>query len=271
MIIRNPLRARIWFKLREPITLVASAAVGGVLFSFLWWCGLYMLAAAAIAFFAVLCLKFLVLDVLTLEIVCPKCGGIIDTTTPWLCEFDPEKEHRNENTDEFPFINECERCHKIQKAYVCHHNDCQTPIFLSRDRENTLHARRLTVPKEPDKIKVQAVNEADPREEKIAKQKDKIQDLTHKYEVTKLKKKIEIEKILPEKSEQQSLEKEIEGAMSAILNGAGKIFSTDEAADRAKAVGAEKFKDDPLKKAKWDAAVDDFAKKYKLKKLMEGK
>lgn len=269
MIIRNPLNARLWFKSREWVTVVVSVAAGGVLFLFLWLCGLYVWAAAIIAFLAALGLKFCYLDLLVLEIKCPnrKCRQLIDTTTPWRCSFDPKNEHRNENTDEFPFINECERCHKIPKAYVCHH--CQTPIYLSRDRDGTLYARRLTDLK-PDRIKVEAVNEADPREEKVAKQNEELQDLEHQYEVTKWERKIKIES-LPVKSEEQSLEKEIEDTLLAILNGAGKIFTTEEAADRAKAVGAEKFKDNPLKKAKWDAAVNDFAQKYKLKKLMEGK
>src|ERR1039458_6724021 len=103
--------------------------------------------------------------------------------TPWLCGYKENNlEHQNVNTGEYPFVKECECCHKRPKAYQCHH--CKELIYLSRDRDNQNFAKRLG--------DIESI--IDLRAEKIANQKEEIQNKAHEYELAKVDKKIELEK-----------------------------------------------------------------------------
>ena len=114
-----PLKARDWFKWKMRINWAITIAAFIILFLILvpfveWW------LAIGVSGLGAFCLFLLYLDRRTIGIQCQsaKCLKIIETNTPWECGF---KHCQNENTNAFPFINQCEHCHFIPKAYECHH------------------------------------------------------------------------------------------------------------------------------------------------------
>jgi hypothetical protein len=124
-------------------------------------------------------------------IECPSCGKDINTNTPWECGY---KGCRNENVDEYPFIRECEVCHYIPKAYVCHHHDCQRLIYLTSDRQQLYAAKQLNPA--PPPVKKEPIVK-DVIGEKIVKQKEEVRDLEHDLKKTTIQKQIEIVKNKP--------------------------------------------------------------------------
>lgn len=131
----DPLKARLWFKLREPVNWAVSIIVFAVLFFLLQFLSLWL--AFAVALIAAFCLHFFYLDNRVVRIKCPygRCGEIIETNTPWICG---HKGCKNENVDEFPFIYKCEHCGYYPKAYKCHH--CGELIFFTEDEQKTGYA-----------------------------------------------------------------------------------------------------------------------------------
>ena len=192
-----PLKARDWFKWKTRINWAITIAAFIILFLILvpfveWW------LAIGVSGLGAFCLFLLYLDRRTIGIQCQsaKCLKIIETNTPWECGF---KHCQNENTNAFPFINQCEHCHFIPKAYECHH--CGEPIFLSKDKQKFQSAKILVIPKPSEKPAVVK----DALAEKSAKQREKKQDLQHKYELTQLETNIALEKkraIKPDELEQ---------------------------------------------------------------------
>jgi hypothetical protein len=248
----NPLRARFWFNWREPITLAFSGLVFGVIFLVVW-SGFDTLAVGLIIGSLVSFLvKFFWLDKMVLVIKCPnpECGKFVEIDTPWLCGFKEDgAAHENVNTGAYPFVKECECCHKRPKAYQCHH--CEELIYLSKDEDKRNFAKRL------GNIKTKI----DPREEKVTKQIEKIQDKSLEYEVAKLDRKIKIEKSLPVKPEDKSLVDEIEAELEKDV---AIHFTFEEAAARLHAKVDEKYKDNDFEKKRHHLAIDDAAKKRRL-------
>ncbi len=136
-------------------------------------------------------LLYFYLESRLLVIACPRCRNDINTNTPWECGF---KGCKNLNVDEFPFVRECEHCHYIPKAYICHHGKCNNPIFLTTDKQELHAARRLENLELPVKI-VKIV--IDPTKDNALRQKVEIGNLEHELDVETLKKKIAIEKNKP--------------------------------------------------------------------------
>jgi len=132
----DPLKARLWFNLREPVNWTVSIAVFAVLFFVLMWL-IPALVAFAVAAVVSFCLHFFYLDNRAIHIKCPygRCSEIIETNTPWICG---HKGCKNENVDEFPFIYKCEHCGYYPKAYKCHH--CGELIFFTEDEQKTGYA-----------------------------------------------------------------------------------------------------------------------------------
>jgi hypothetical protein len=147
------------------------------------------LVAALLAFVPAI-LTFLYLESRVIVIECPSCQRDINTNTPWECGY---KGCRNENVDKYPFIHECEVCHYIPKAYVCHHNDCQRLIYLTSDRQQDYAAKRLEPPKSPPP----AALVKDPVKEKTTRQVEEIRAVQHELAIAKLKKEMEIVKNKP--------------------------------------------------------------------------
>jgi hypothetical protein len=251
----NPLHARSWFNWREPIALGISVFFFAVIFLGVWSWFDALVTGLVIGSVVAFLVKFFWLDKMVLVIKCPKCGEFIELDTPWLCGYKvDEVEHENVNTSEYPFVNECEVCHKRPKAYQCHHCEELELIFLSADHDKRNYAKRLG----------NIESRIDPHAVTVTQKLEKIQVKALDYEVAKLDRKIKIESEFPEQSEERLEEKEIQAAYLAIQTFALTKRSTDEAVDRLKAKGAEDFKNDPLKKAKNDLAIDEGARRYRL-------
>jgi hypothetical protein len=213
MNICRPIEARAWFKKKERTTWIATIAAFISLLAILsqfndWWLAIIF---AGVGSFGL----FVFLDKRSPGIECINCKRIIATNTPWLCGFGKDgKLCRNENTNTYPFINECEHCHFIPKAYQCHH--CGSLIYLSMDRQEFQFARCLVNSKPNEERKPVVVR--DVVGEKVATQKEDVRDLEHKLRKTELEKQIEIEKNKPTghgiKTPEQALKEEIETAVN---------------------------------------------------------
>ena len=151
----------------------------------------WILAVIAAVFAFVLAFWFFYVRERRLIVIeCPSCKRDINTNTPWECGY---KGCRNENVDEYPFIHECEVCHYVPKAYVCHHHDCQRLIYLTSDRQQDYAAKRLEPPKSPPP----AAPVKDPVKEKTTRHVEEIRDVQHDLAIAKLKKEMEIVKNKP--------------------------------------------------------------------------
>ena len=177
----SPLEAKRLFKFRPYRHLAYGVAVftpisAGLMFF------INPLLAVVIALIPAVCLCYY-LETRLVVIECLTCGKDINTNTPWQCGF---KGCRNENVDKFPFIHECEHCHYVPKAYVCHHGDHF--IFLTTDRQKDHAAKRLDSPPPTpiDAVKV-----------KMAHQAEKIQDAKYELMMAKYAKETEIVKNKP--------------------------------------------------------------------------
>ena len=179
----NPLEARSLFNVRPYKNFGLGLGVFVLIFTPLAFC-LNVWLAGGIALVGALCV-YLYFESRVIFIKCPSCGKQIDTSTPWQCGF---KQCRNENVDEFPFINECEHCHFVPKAYECHH--CKKLIYLTPDRQQ-IHAAKCLVAAEPVKVETVVVVK-DVIGDKVATQKEEIRDLEHQLKKTTLNKQIEI-------------------------------------------------------------------------------
>lgn len=76
-------------------------------------------------------MNFIVLEKRSIKIRCPHCQKSVRTNTPWVCGECGEK---NQQIDEFPFVNRCEHCSAEQKSYKCPHSNCGQLIFLTADK-----------------------------------------------------------------------------------------------------------------------------------------
>jgi hypothetical protein len=85
-----------------------------------------------------------------INIKCPKCSKFILSDTPWICGLNG---CRNELTDEFPFVHQCQICGAKPKAYQCHH--CNELIYftLDEDRQNFATRAGKPIPNVPVEIK----------------------------------------------------------------------------------------------------------------------
>jgi len=181
-----------------------------------------------------------------LVIACPRCGKDINTNTPWECGFQGCK---NLNVDEFPFVRECEHCHYIPKAYMCHHAGCNKPIFLTTDRQEMHAARRLENLELPVKIVV-----IDPTKDKALMQKDQIGDLEHELGVETLRKKIEIVKKMPtEASATKTPEQILDDEITMEVNQGMALMDIEQ---RHKAKADIEFANDEHKRAQKHAWIE---------------
>ncbi len=121
--------------------------------------------AFLIALVPVFLLFFYGLDKRAIGIKCPHCGQFIESNTPWICG-NKDTPHRNDQVDEFPFINHCQHCGFTPKAYQCHH--CFKLIFLSEDKQVTAYAKCADIPAKVPKPKP---IKKDPHEDAVAKKK----------------------------------------------------------------------------------------------------
>src|ERR1044071_5454799 len=124
----NPLTARLWFRLREPVNWVIAILLFAV--------GYFLLMPLVGGFVAwIICVGaafclFFGLQKRPIGIRCTNCRKFLKTNTPWVCGF---KQCRNDQTDDFPFVNRCQHCEAEPKAYKCHH--CGELIYFTEDRQ----------------------------------------------------------------------------------------------------------------------------------------
>jgi hypothetical protein len=138
----DPLKARQWFKLRDPVNwgiiILVFVPLVFVLQIFLPYfiCDVIVIAAA-------FSLYFFGLHKRAIGIECPSCGKYILTNTPWICGVCGAK---NLRVDDFPFVGRCENkdCGVEPKAYQCHH--CEKLIFFTPDRQRINYAKCVNLP-----------------------------------------------------------------------------------------------------------------------------
>jgi hypothetical protein len=261
----NPLRARFWFNWREPIAVGISGCFFAVICGVLWLGFDALVIGLISAVIVSVLVKFVWLDKMVLVIKCPnpECGEFIEIDTPWLCGYkQDEVEHENVNTSEYPFVRECEHCHKKPKAYQCHHCEKKELIFLSVDHDKQNYAKRLG--------DVKTI--VDSHVVKVTQKLEKIQAKTLDYEMAKLEQKIKFVKNSTEEPEELTQEREIENIMLDLEKEATILGSYDEAV-RLLLIKAQegKYKDNLHGYAQYKARIENGAKQRRLKKLMEGK
>jgi hypothetical protein len=239
----SPLKARHVFKLRP----YKNFGIGLVVFAPICFPLLLCVnvwVASGIAFLPALCL-YCYLESRVIVIECPSCGKDIDTNTPWLCGY---KQCRNENVDhEHPFINECEHCQYIPKAYECHH--CNRLIYLTTDRQQ-IHAAKCLVAPEP--LKVRTVVK-DVIGDKVATQKEEVRDLEHQLKRTVLEKQIEIEKNKQGAPVTKTPEQELEDEIGMDVNQGMSLYAVEQ---RLKAKADVEFPKDEHKRQQKYALIE---------------
>jgi hypothetical protein len=234
----DPSKARQWFKLREPVNWVVTIVAFVPVFFFLTHI-LDVWLAVAIAIAGAFCLFFFVLDSRAISIECPHCHGHIETNTAWICG-NSEKQCRNDQVDDFPFIYKCQHCGFIPKAYQCHH--CNELIFFTKDKQRAGYARCAD---KPVKSKSSGVEKDAHAKAIIKKHKEiqikelAVQDAKLAVELKSLGQALETPKVKP-------LEDKFRG-----------ILKDEDDARRLKAAIDEEFKNDPVEREKRNRIVDD--------------
>lgn len=181
----------------------------------IWWIYKEEIIGGLLAVIPAL-IVFYLLETRRIYIACQnsKCTKFIEADTPWQCGYDHT--HRNENVAGYPFINECGYCHKVPKAYICHH--CQAPIFFSNDQQIANAAVRLSESKPlPVRVVVKDVVG-----DKIVTQREEIRDLQHQLDKATIEKDIEIVKNKPitpaNQNDQLVIEKEVDDDVAAGMS-----------------------------------------------------
>jgi hypothetical protein len=239
----QPLEARRVYKLRP----YKNFGAGGGVFAVLFICLIFFInpliavLIAGVMGFGV----YYYLESRLLVITCPRCGKDINTNTPWECGF---QGCQNLNVDEFPFVHECEKCHFIPKAYICHH--CGKTISFTTDPQQLHAAKRLENLELPVKVVIK-----DLAKDKASKQKDEIGDLEHELGVTTLKKKIEIVKNMP--ADAPVVKTPLETAMEEIESYANRGMTDLEAETLLMAKADVDFANDEHKRAQKHALLRD--------------
>ena len=193
-------------------------------------------------------IMFQFLEHQSIRIECPSCMALIEGDTPWICGYGMKDDLcKNENTSEFPFLHQCERCGKKPKAYQCHH--CGALVFLTDDRQKTQYARILQLSR--------AGEVAEKEFSRIRSEEEEIQDLKHQLVKTRWEKKIQ-DAMKDESIEKaKTLEREIENAVKTGLQ-----FEQIRTKMHAK-VDAEYF-DDEEARLRARAIIDDVLRRYAL-------
>ncbi len=227
----DPLAARFWFKVREP----ANWILTGVLFVLLFFVLMQFFGGFVVGLIgigAVFCLFFFVLDKRAIGIRCSneRCAKHIETNTPWICG---NKGCRNDQIDDFPFIFKCQHCGYYPKAYKCHH--CEQLIFFTSDHQKDGYAVCAN-----DSFRPRRVKKREQHEDAVVGMKEKIElkGLSLEEAGLDVQLKRQQDALKPFTAKIKTPEQELE----EFLN---KSVGDEDAAEKWKALVAEKFKDDP--------------------------
>ncbi|HEX5399059.1 MAG TPA: hypothetical protein VFY06_08430 [Verrucomicrobiae bacterium] len=251
----NPLTARQWFKLREPVNWAISIVVFAALFFILQFFSLWM--AFGVAFVAAFCLHFFYLDHRAIRIKCPygRCREIIETNTPWICGHNGCK---NDHPDEFPFIHRCEHCGYQPKAYKCHH--CGELIFFTEDEQKTGYAECANYV-----LKAAVVKKRDGHQEMMTNKREVIESKGLDLEIGKLDIRLKgINKVLnppppPPRSEPKPRMPTPEDELAVFMR---QSVGTEDAAAKMRAKVKEDYKDDPDECEKRLRLIDQWVREH---------
>lgn len=247
----NPLTARLWFKLKEPVNWAISIAVFAVLFFLLEWI-IPALAAFGVALAASFCLHFFYLDHRVIRIKCSnrRCGEIIETNTPWICG---HKGCKNDNPDDYPFIYKCEHCEYQPKAYKCHH--CGELIFFTEDEQKTGYAECAN-----HVLRAALVKKRDSHQEMMTNKKEIVESKGLDVEIGNLDLRLkEIHEVLnpppPPPTSPSPKMPTPEEKLAAYMD---RTMGKEDAAEKKRAEIREKWKHDPVECDKQLRMIDEW-------------
>jgi DNA-directed RNA polymerase subunit RPC12/RpoP len=248
----DPLEARRWFGWKGPInwgiSIVVFVSLFFVLIQFVGGLPAFLIALAP-----VFLLFFYGLDKRAIGIKCPHCGQYIETNTPWICG-NKDAPHRNDQVDNFPFINHCQHCGFTPKAYQCHH--CFKLIFLSEDKQVTAYAKCADIPAmspKPEPVK------KDPAAEEITKLDKGIQITERMVKKAELDVKLKEFKDVLEPQKPRTQKEAIE---ESFANFEDRNMTGAEIVRRKKAEVAEKYKDNPPELERQNRLIDQWARDH---------
>jgi hypothetical protein len=191
-----------------------------------------------------------------MRIRCKHCKGIVLCRTPWVCG---ECGHENWDVSKTSLLDECEECHLLPKAYLCHH--CNQTMFLSQDQDQTNPARRISTQGHQPKARSEKQRQG---EENFVQQK------------TSLERELETAKIVLAK---EQVNAQIEVVKKGITVTDGQIQSAldiqvkslkafmdvatavSEAARRQKALNAQECQNNPAERRRRDLIVDEWVRR----------
>jgi DNA-directed RNA polymerase subunit RPC12/RpoP len=180
----------------------------------------------------------------TIRLRCPhaRCFKPIDGDTQWKCG---NCGIVNKDTDRFPFINRCQHCGFIPKAYKCHH--CGEMVFLTEDRQalNYATCANYRLPASPDE-------RADKGHERTKTQKQRELEIAQlEGDIAEKKRRYEIPKI---KTIQEQIEAEMDSDYARIMGAREHARKLHERID-------VEHKNDPQMREKAHQTVNDILRK----------
>jgi hypothetical protein len=223
------LRARLWFRYREPINWLIAIALFAPLV-YLLQISHSMWTADGIAMLIAFGAYLLLLRKRSIAIRCtnPQCKKYIETHTPWVCGYNG---CTNKRAYDFPFIHRCQHCEAEPKAYKCHH--CGDLIFLAKDEQKFNYATCLG-------FWENMMPQVDEHAVQMSEQEKAIQIAKLKVERAKLDVNLKSysETLDPPKPKMRSADEDLEAFMRDLLG-------DEDAARKWEAKIREEFKGDP--------------------------
>jgi len=247
MLTCNPLTARQWFKLREPVNWAVTAILFVPVFVVLMYLvGAFLAGVISIA--AAFCLFFFLLQNRAIRIACSneRCGKDIETNTPWICG---NKGCRNDHVDQFPFIYKCEVCGYYPKAYECHH--CGQLIFFTSDHQKSGYAVCANESFKPRKAK-----KREKHQDAVVERKEKIElkGLSVQEAELEVQLKKHEDAIKPLSLKVKTPEQELEEFMS-------KSVGDEEAAEKWRELVNKKYVEGDPEREKRHSLIDDWVRR----------
>jgi len=244
----NPMEARKWFALREPINwaicIGAFVPIYFLTMIILGWILATVLCIAVIYF-----VFFFVLEKRAIGIEC-SCGKYVLTNTPWICGVCG---HTNRLVDDFPFVGRCQNpdCRAEPKAYECHH--CENLIFLTRDRQRTGFARCANYSTKSDSIK-----KRDSHQELVTDKNESIERKTLDVQETELDIQLKHKKAILNPRPQPKLKLATKTPRQEIEEFMKRSVGNEDMAEEYRAKIREEFKDDAVECEKRLRLVDEW-------------
>ena len=174
---------------------------------------------------------------------CDGCGKYIAIDVPWICGQCGEK---NENTEEFSMLQQCEHCKAKQSSYFCHHEGCRKPVNLfGKDESNLTPARRAGgVDPTPQTARAQRQDEKEEKE--------------HAIELAKLDAEL---KAFQERQEPKKPKDAKEAVKEEFEREFGSTMAREAFAEEQRAMIDRDYADKPHLRERAHMAIDEFLRK----------